>query len=74
MEQGSSVGRRVQMQPGPRGQEFLQYQFDFKKVINSIAGITMKLIQWYTNEDGRFGLDRPDLCPLGFDFLRALEQ
>lgn len=42
--------------------------------MHSIAVITMRLIQGYAKEDGRIGLDMPDRCPLGFDFLSALDQ
>lgn len=42
--------------------------------MHSIAVITMRLIQGYAKEDGRIGLDMPDRCLLGFDFLSSLEQ
>lgn len=42
--------------------------------MESLAMVTMKLIQGYAKEDGRIGLDRPGRFPLGFDFLTALEQ
>ncbi|KAM3563045.1 hypothetical protein ARSEF4850_002512 [Beauveria asiatica] len=56
------------------GQEFLHDHFNLKETMHSIAVITMRLIQGYAKEDGRIGLDMPDRCPLGFDFLSALDQ
>ncbi|KAJ2981007.1 hypothetical protein NQ176_g2290 [Zarea fungicola] len=56
------------------GQEFIHNGFNLKETLRSLAVITMRLIQGYAKEGDRIGLDMPGRCPLGFDFLSALEQ